>query len=104
MKKVMMSAAAFVFFVSMATVASATQKYTTAATTVLGGVSYSPSTGVGLSTTATATAWAAAAKHESGGTTMYGMTSADTNISIKTDMDKAAGVTSQTSATALTGF
>lgn len=103
MKKIIYCATAFLFIFGMENIAAAA-KFTTAATTSLNGVSFSPSTSVGLSATANTTAWAAAAKHEAGGTTMYGLLSTDTNIRMKTDMDKAATVTSQTSATALSGF
>lgn len=105
MKRISFCATVFFLLVGLASVASAA-KFTTAAgeTTVLGGVVFSPSTGVGLDAIATTTDWAAAAKHESGGTTMYGMTSADTNISLKPDLDKADKVVNQDSPTSLKGF
>jgi hypothetical protein len=109
MKLTILSALTALVLLSTANTASATAKFTnpaggTAATTILNGIEIKPSTSVGLSASATDVAFAAAAKHETGGTSMYGMTSSDVTISIRKDMDKATPVTSQTSATSLTGF
>jgi len=85
----------------MVNLASAADKFTTGDTTVLNGVSFSPSTGVGLAAAATATNWAAAAKHETGGTTGYGLLSTDTNIKMATGLAKDAAVTAPTNETTL---
>jgi hypothetical protein len=104
MKKIIYCATAFMFILGMANAASAAKRFTTAATTVLNGVGFSPSTSVGLSAIASTTAWAAAAKHEAGGTTQYGLLSTDTNIKMKTELAKDTPVTDQDDVTALKGF
>jgi len=101
MKKIIYCATTFMFLLGMANVASAAAKFSTTATTVLNGVAFSPSTGVGVEAVADATNWAAAAKHETGGTTGYGLLSTDTNIRMATNLAKDAQVTKPDSVTAL---
>jgi|GEM_PF-5285714 len=105
MKKFLTLLATAAFVASSAVVANAA-KFTSTSTTALGSsaATFSPSTNVGVDAIATDTAWAAAAKHEAGGTIMYGLLSTSTNMQTKTGMAADATVTNQTSATSLTGF
>jgi hypothetical protein len=73
MKKMTLFASAFFLLLGVANVASATVTFTNAATTVLGGILFAPSTNVGVAAAANATNWAAQAKHVQGGTSQYGM-------------------------------
>jgi len=90
MKKVTLSATAFLLIFGIASVASAAKTFETTATTVLNGVTFSPSTSVKLNAVATATAWAGISKHVNGGTSEYGLLSTDTNITIRKGLDAAA--------------
>lgn len=101
MKKTILSVSFFAIALSLASVASAVTTFTTDATTSLNGISFSPSTGVNLSALATTTDWAAISKHVTGGTTGYGLTSDDTNIKMRTGMEKDDPVDNPSSATAL---
>ncbi len=108
MKLTILSAITALVLLSTVNTASAA-KFTnpagsTTTSVLLNGIAFKPSTSVAVDAMSAPTAFAAAAKHETGGTSMYGMTSSDVTITIKTDMAKSDPVTDQTSTTALSGF
>jgi len=106
MKKVIICATIFISIFGIANMASAvTGKFTNVegavATTTLNGIVFSPSTNVGVHAIATTVAYAVQSKHETGGTTMYGLVSSDNVIKKQIDLVKSAGVSAPNSATAL---
>ena len=70
----------------------------TAATTILSGSTFQPSTNVGVDAIATVTQYSVSGKHEAGGTNEYGTTETATDFTATGDLAADDTVTDQTTA------